>query len=128
MPQQGSEFGPGVGFLPFWLGVAMSILSVLLILNTLRRPAGPAKSTIFPARQAIIAISLVLTSLAGYILLLEVFGFLADTMFFTAFLLGIVEREKWKMTLLIALLTSAGLYIVFRLLLGVTLPVNRFGF
>jgi putative tricarboxylic transport membrane protein len=128
MPQQSAQFGPGVGFLPFWLGVIMAILSILLILNTLRRPADSAKRRIFPARQAIIAISLVLTSLAAYILLLEVFGFLADTMFFAAFLLGIVEREKWKRTLLIALLTSAGLYIVFRLLLGVNLPVNRFGF
>jgi hypothetical protein len=128
MPQQSPQFGPGVGFLPFWLGVLMALLSVLLILNALRRPADSGKSAISPGRQAVIAILSVLAGLAAYIVLLEALGFLADTVLFTAFLLGVVEREKWKMTLLTASLTAGGLYVVFQLLLGVNLPVNRFGF
>ena len=127
MPQQSATFGPGVGFFPFWLGVLMAIVSVLLILNTWRGRAD-FKKKIFPGPQALIAIVLVLGGLAGYIVLLEILGFLVDTMLFTAFLLGMVEREKWKMSILIALLTSAGLFVIFQLLLGVTLPKNRFGF
>lgn len=128
MPQQRATFAPGVGFFPFWLGVLMAILSVLLIVNAWRRPADPTKKAIFPGRQAIIAIVLILAGLAVYIVLLEVLGFLLDTMLFTAFLLGVVMREKWKMTLLIASLTSGGLYVIFQLLLRVNLPVNMFGF
>lgn len=128
MPQQSATFGPGVGFFPFWLGVLMAILSILLILNTWQRPATPTQRSIFPGRRAFIAIVLVLTGLAGYIVLLEVLGFLLDTVLFTAFLLGVVEREKWKMTLLIATLTSGGLYVIFQILLGVNLPKNMFGF
>jgi putative tricarboxylic transport membrane protein len=128
MPRQSATFGPGVGFLPFWLGVLMAILSILLMVTTWRRPADPTKKAIFPGRQALIAIVSVLAGLAVYIILLEVLGFLVDTMLFTAFLLGVVMREKWKMTLLIASLTSGGLYVIFQLLLGVNLPVNMFGF
>ena len=128
MPQQRATFGPGVGFFPFWLGVLMAILSIFLILNAWQRPATPTKKSIFPGRQAFIAIGSVLTGLAGYIVLLEVLGFLLDTVLFTAFLLGVVEREKWKMTLLIATLTSGGLYVIFQILLGVNLPKNMFGF
>jgi len=128
MPQQSATFGPGVGFFPFWLGVLMAILSILLILNTWRRSVAPTKGAIFPGRKAVITIVSVLVGLALYIALLEVLGFLVDTMLFTAFLLGVVEREKLKMTLLIATLTPAGLFVIFQLLLGVNLPKNMFGF
>lgn len=128
MPQQSGTFGPGVGFLPFWLGVLMAILSILLIVTAWRRPADSTKKAILPGRQARIAIVLVLIGLAVYIVLLELFGFLVDTMLFTAFLLSVVMRERWKMTLLIALITSVALYVVFQKLLEVNLPKNMFGF
>ena len=128
MPQQSATFGPGVGFLPFWLGILMATLSILLIVTAWRRTTDSTKKTILPRRQALIAIVLVLTGLAVYILLLELLGFLVDTMLFTAFLLSVVMREKWKMTLLIALITSVGLYVIFRVLLEVNLPKNMFGF
>ncbi len=128
MPQQSATFGPGVGFLPFWLGVLMAILSILLIVTAWRRPADSAKKAILPGRQAVIAIVLVLAGLAVYILLLELLGFLVDTMLFTAFLLSVVMRERWKMTLVIALMTSVGLYVIFQILLEVNLPKNMFGF
>ncbi len=128
MPQQSGTFGPGVGFLPFWLGVLMAILSILLIATAWRRPADLTKKAIYPGRQARIAIVLVLIGLAVYILLLELLGFLVDTMLFAAFLLGVVMRERWKMALLIAMMTSIGLYIIFQKLLEVNLPKNMFGF
>ena len=128
MPQQAATFGPGVGFLPFWLGILMAVLSILLIGKAWRRPVDPKQKTIFPDRQAAIAIALVLASLAVYILLLEVLGFLVDTMLFAAFLLSVVMREKWKMTLLIASMTSFGLYVIFQVLLEVNLPKNMLGF
>jgi len=128
MPQQSATFGPGVGFLPFWLGVLMAILSILLIVTAWRRQAAPTKKAVLPGRQALIAIVLVLTGLAVYILLLELLGFLVDTMLFTAFLLNVVMREKWKRTFLIALMTSVGLYVIFQKLLEVNLPKNMFGF
>lgn len=106
----------------------MAILSILLIVTAWRRQAAPTKKAVLPGRQALIAIVLVLTGLAVYILLLELLGFLVDTMLFTAFLLSVVMREKWKMTLLIALITSVGLYVIFRVLLEVNLPKNMFGF
>ena len=128
IPQQTASFEPGVRFLPFWLGVLMAILSIMLIVNVWRRPADPKKGGTLPGRQALIAIVLILAGLAGYIILLEVLGFLAGTMLFNTFLLGVVMREKWKWTLLIALVTSGALYVIFKVLLEVSLPKNIFGF
>ena len=106
----------------------MAMLSVLLILNAYRQVAAPTQRSIFPGGKALRTLGTVGAGLATYILLLEVLGFLVGTGLLTAFLLGFVEREKWSTTLLVAVLNSVGLYVVFQRLLGVNLPMNRFGF
>lgn len=123
-----ATFGPGAGFLPFWLGALLAILSVLLVLGASRQAVGPDTKPIFPRGMSLLTLGAAIGGLAVYILLLEVLGFLVGTGLLTAFLLGLVEREKWSTTILVAILNSAGLYLVFQVLLGVNLPSNRFGF
>ena len=124
-----ATFGPGSGFLPFWLGVILAALAVILLATTWRRRA-TEKDCIspFPGAKALIAIGAVLGGLAAYIVLIEVVGFLMDTFLYVAFLLGVVERERLLTTILIALSTTAGLYLIFQVFLGITLPSNMFGF
>ena len=124
-----ATFGPGSGFLPFWLGLLLALLAVILLATTWRRQATEKdRKSPFPGTRALIAIGSVLGGLAAYIVLLEILGFLADTFLYVAFLLGVVEREKWFMTLLVAASTTAGLYLIFQVLLRITLPSNMFGF
>ena len=123
-----ATFGPGAGFLPFWLGALMALLSILLIVNAFRGPVVPATKPVFPSGRALMIVGAVIAGLTVYILTLEILGFLVGTGLLTAFLLGVVEREKWYTTILVAVLNAAGLYLVFQVLLGVNLPANRFGF
>ena len=124
-----ATFGPGSGFLPFWLGVLLTVLAVILLATAWRRQATEKDSkSPFPGKRALIAIGSVLGGLAVYIVLIEVLGYLVDTFLYVAFLLGIVERERWPITVGVAVLTTAGLYFIFQILLGITLPSNRFGF
>jgi len=127
MPQS-ATFGPGVGFLPFWLGVLMALLSIVLIIKAGRGPRDPKTRRIFPSWKALVTLAAILAGLAVYILLLDVLGFLVDTALYSAFLLGVVERERWPKALGVAVLNSGGLYLIFRMLLGVSLPKNMFGF
>jgi putative tricarboxylic transport membrane protein len=127
MPPSGT-FGPGAGFLPFWLGIAMGILSIILLVNATREPAQGSSPSPFPKGQAIIAILETAGALAAFILLLETLGFLISIVLLTAFLLRIVERVGWLTTVTVAVANSAGLYVVFQILLGVSLPKNIFGF
>ena len=123
-----ATFGPGAGFLPFWLGALLAFLSILLIVNAFRRPVVAATKPVFPSGRALLSLGAVIAGLTVYILTLEILGFLVGTGLLTAYLLGFVEREKWYTTILVAVLNSAGLYLVFQVLLGVSLPANRFGF
>jgi putative tricarboxylic transport membrane protein len=124
-----ATFGPGSGFLPFWLGVLLTVLAVILLATAWRRQATEKDSkSPFPGKRALIAIGSVLGGLAVYIVLIEVLGYLVDTFLYVAFLLGIVERQRWPITVGVAVLTTAGLYLIFQVLLGITLPSNMFGF
>jgi putative tricarboxylic transport membrane protein len=123
-----STFGPGAGFLPICLGAVMAVLSILLLVNASRQPKDGAGRSPFPGRKAMLAIVATVGAMAAFILLLETLGFLLATTLLTAFLLGGVERERWLTTSLVAVGNAVGLYIVFQVLLGVSLPKNLLGF
>jgi putative tricarboxylic transport membrane protein len=124
-----ATFGPSAGFLPFWLGVVLAVMATTLFVSALRRPATEKESeAVFPEKQALFAITSVLVGLAVYILLIEVLGYLVDTFLFIVFLMKVVEREKWPLTLMVAVGTTAVLFITFQFLLQITLPSNMFGF
>ncbi len=123
-----ATFGPGAGFLPFWCGVLLALLSVLLIVDAFRRPVAAGGKSVFPSGRALLGLGAVIAGLTVYILTLEILGFLIGTGLLTAYLLRFVEKEKWTTTVIVAVLNSAALYIVFQVLLGISLPANRFGF
>jgi putative tricarboxylic transport membrane protein len=123
-----TTFGPGAGFLPICLGVITGLLSVLLLVNASRQPRDAADRSPFPDRKAMLAIAAAAGAMAAFILLLETLGFLLATTLLSAFLLGVIERERWLTTALVAVGNAIGLYIVFQVLLGVSLPKNLLGF
>ncbi len=123
-----NTFGPGAGFLPFWLGVAMAILSIILLVNATREPVQASDPIPFPKGRPIVAILETIGALAGFILLLETLGFLLSIALLTAFLLRIVERMGWLTTVTVSVANAIGLYVVFQMLLGVSLPKNVLGF
>ncbi|HSC70283.1 MAG TPA: tripartite tricarboxylate transporter TctB family protein [Candidatus Methylomirabilis sp.] len=121
-------FGPGPGFFPFWLGAVMAVLSVLLIVKASRRPAASRAAPLIPSLRALLPVLLAVGGLAAYILLLERLGFLLGTTLLSVFLLGVVEGEGWPKSVLVGVLNAVALYVIFHLLLGVSLPRNAFGF
>jgi putative tricarboxylic transport membrane protein len=127
MPPSGT-FGPGAGFLPFWLGAAMAILAAILLVNAIREPAPAGGRAPFPTGRKLLPLVETAAGLAGFILLLEWLGFLVATGLLTAFLLKVVEREGWVMTGIVAVANAGALYVVFQILLGVSLPKNILGF
>ncbi len=128
MPPSAS-FGPGAGFLPFWLGVVLAILATILFVSAWYRQAGEQdKKSVFPGKQALLTIVSVLIGLAVYIYLIEILGYLVDTFLLILYLMKVVEREKWLLTLTVAVGTTVILFVTFQVLLKITLPSNMFGF
>lgn len=118
--------GPGPGLFPMWYGIAMVALSLLLIINKVRRPDTDAKTpTDWPAvgralgTWAAFTVSVLLMAWVGFVVSFSLFSFLLVTLIF---------QRSALAAALTAIGVTTGFYAVFTLALGVQLPQGVFGF
>ena len=69
-----------------------------------------------------------LVALLIYALTMEHLGFILSTTLFIAFLLWLVERQRWYVIVFGAVLSSLATYLVFKVWLETALPIGLFGF
>lgn len=122
LPYSGLE-GIGAGFFPTWLSGILLILSVCYIYSALRRE--DSQSEPMPKGKALLNILFILLCMIGFIILVTFLGFVITS---TLFLFVLLYRNyRWYMNIGISLGISLVIFFVFNSLLGVTLPVNGFG-
>lgn len=120
------DFGPGPGFLPFWLGFIITTFSILVIFATLRgsspRKTSGDEETARPSRALSIWFALMLA-----IALLAWLGFYFSFAMLTAFLVLAMERRSVTVAIAIGVGTALGFYLILSLALGVPLPSGPWG-
>src|SRR5215470_13966728 len=85
----GTLHQPGPGFFPFWAGVLLGILSLILLINSLKNRERLSLSGLKSWK-----LLLVTGALLAYLLLLEMLGFVTITFLFL-FLLLCLEYKGW---------------------------------
>jgi putative tricarboxylic transport membrane protein len=113
---------PGPGFFPFWGGVVLGLLSVVLVIDALRRGGAKAGELGWSWKAPVVA-----GAVLGYVLLLEWLGFTAVTFLFLLFLLRL-ERYGWALSGVSATAGAGATYVVFQLWLRTQLPAGPLGF
>jgi len=114
---------PGPGFFPFWGGVALGLLSVLLVVRPPARDAPDAPRLAPDTARPFVAAGAVL----GYLLLLEVLGFVPVTFLFLLLLFRL-ERRGWAFSAASAAAGAVACYALFQLWLKTQLPTGPLGF
>jgi putative tricarboxylic transport membrane protein len=118
--------GPGSGFLPFWLGIAMAVLAGFLLVGALAsRDAGVGW---LPRGEGLKRLVVVLTGTTAFVALLQVVGMILSTVLFLVALLRLLEGYRWFVTLGVAVAMAVVNYLVFTYWLRVPFPVSPFGF
>ena len=117
----GTLRAPGPGFFPFWGGLLLGMLSLLLLVRSLKSRERFGSSAIPWA-----ALLVVLAALLSYLLLLETLGFVLVTFFFLLLLFrfgitGWIHCCAW------AVVATTLTYALFRLWLKVQLPRGLLG-
>lgn len=121
-----SASGPGSGFLPFWLGVALAILAIILLVGAVRqRDPGSAWA---PRGHGAVRFVVVILATAAFIVLMPVLGMTLATALFLTVLLKALEGRSWATTLGVAVGMAAANWAIFARWLGVPFPVGVFGF
>jgi putative tricarboxylic transport membrane protein len=122
-----TSLGPGAGFLPFWVGVALTILSCVWLAQVSFEPAKNLSEGFLPNRKGGKQVLSILSALVLCVVLLGPLGFSLTMFGFLIFLLLILGRQKPVVTLVIALIGSFGVQYVFENWLGVGLPKSSIG-
>ena len=117
---------PGPGFISFWSGVILGILTILMLVQSIwldkADRAGEKKERI-EWRAVFLSIGALFVS----ILIFERFGFIISAFLLVGFLLKCIERKGWFVTLLTSLLMTLASHYIFKVLLQAELPKGVFG-
>lgn len=114
----GSFRFPGPGFLPFWLAMALTIISIIYLITNL---GTDVKVKLWPEKtwfRPLIAIAIMF----AYAFLMKWFGFCTATIILFVTWMTVVAKEKWRTVALVSVLATAITYSLFVVFLKVPLP------
>ncbi len=124
----GSLSSPSTGFFPFLLGGLIILLSVIgLVSASYEKLKGVGWDSVIKGmlwkRPFIAFISLLL-----YVLLVKYLGFIITTVIFMAFLLRVLEHQRWVVVIGMSVLVALVSYGIFEMGLKSQLPAGILGF
>jgi len=123
----GSFRNPGPGFFPFIAGLIVAGMALAIHLQS--RGKVSAKGTREPLwadKKRIQKMILTTLALLAYGVGMDYLGFLVSTFLFLAFLLRMIEPQRWSLVLLESALASGISYLIFDIWLQAQLPKGLF--
>jgi putative tricarboxylic transport membrane protein len=123
----GEFHNPGPGFLSFYAGLILGALALIIHLQSRKASSTENKDkSIWANRQKGFKMVLTVLALLAYAVIMNYLGFLVSTFIFLAFLLRVIEPQRWSVALLGSLVASAAFYCIFELGLQSQLPKGPF--
>jgi putative tricarboxylic transport membrane protein len=120
----GSLHDPGSGFMIFWVGAVMTVLSLAAVVAAARQPAGEALASLWAGTRWML-VPYVIVLLGVYAWLLPTLGFLVGTVILLFLLFKTIEPSGWFASLFAAVATTAATYLVFHRWLKTQLPAGN---
>ena len=112
--------GPGPAFMPFWLGLVMAMLALMMLVRSIRQK-NPGADWL-PRGEGLRHMLVVLGASAAFVALLKVTGMIIGTALYLTVLIRYLGRHPWWMTLAIALAAAGFNWLVFVHWLRVPMP------
>jgi putative tricarboxylic transport membrane protein len=128
----GSLHEPGPGFVFFWTTVVVGLLSLTVVIRSfVGKTTEEEKGSSPPLKGGTKKVVFVLIALFLYAVLLEWVGFIIVTLLLMIFLMRVVEKKPWWLTLVAGVTITGVAYLVFETALQSHLPqgvLERLGF
>ena len=118
-----TEFTPGPGFMPFWVGVVLALLSCYLILDSFLRKPGPKDDAkLLPGKHALYRVGGIMLLLFGAKFAMNYLGFPLTLFLFTTAILWLLERYSIIKSASYAAAYAAVTWFVFSYVLSMGFP------
>jgi hypothetical protein len=117
------EFGPGPGFLPFWLGITLMVCAISVLVTDLRSAVTSEKLFRPKTVKCLQVLGLIVT----VFLLLPVLGFSAGLALITGAGMRLMGKHRWVSCVLTAIGTAICIHYVFGQWLSIPLPKGMIG-
>jgi uncharacterized membrane protein len=118
-----SEYGPGPGFLPLWLGIVLIGSAVFVLLNILRKHVKVDTFLKPGTKQSAMMLILIFISF----LLLPLLGFSVGLAFFSGVTMRVMGKHGWMACGLTTVGIAIGIHFVFGQWLHIPLPAGMVG-
>jgi putative tricarboxylic transport membrane protein len=109
--------GPGPAFLPFWLGLVMAVLAVMMLFKK-----SNSDKAWFPRGEGLRDMLVVLAVTVAFVALLNVTGMIIGTALYLLVLVRFLGRHRWWATVAIAAAAAGFNWLVFVHWLRVPMP------
>jgi putative tricarboxylic transport membrane protein len=118
-----AEYGPGPGFVPFWLGVGYIVLGLVLLAQYIFSRA-ETEGLVLPGKRATWQMFLVMLGFFVFVYFAEMIGFLIGLGLLYLYLLVVVERKGWWFSLAVSVGNVFFFWVIFEFLLQTRLPIG----
>ena len=122
LPYSG-DFGPGPGFLPLWLGIALTVCSIPVIITDLRTTERSEKLFQPETRKCLKVLILIVT----VFLALPAFGFSAGLALITGGGMRLMGKRSWVSCVVTVIGTAVCIHYLFGQWLSIPLPKGMIG-
>jgi hypothetical protein len=112
--------GPGSAFLPFWLGLVMAALALMMLVRSLKEK-DPGAAWL-PRGEGLRDMLVVLGATVLFVALLKTIGMVLGTALYLAGLVWYLGRHRWWVTLAVAVAAAGFNWLVFVHWLRVPFP------
>lgn len=123
LPYKG-EYGPGPGFLPLWIGMALIGCAIAAIIKAVRQVDRGKERFIQPKTRQV---AVIFVTLIATFLLVPVFGLSLGLALFTGFTMRTAGRHGWILCIATAVVTAAAVRLIFGVMLDIPLPKGVIG-
>jgi putative tricarboxylic transport membrane protein len=115
--------GPGPAFMPFWLGLVMAFLAIMLLVRSVKQQDPGA--VWFPRGEGLRDMLVVLGVTIVFVALLNVLGMVIGTALYLAVLIWYLGKHRWWVIVAVALAAAFFNWLVFVHWLRVPFPEGK---
>jgi len=123
----GTLHDPGSGFMFFWVGLIMVGLSLVILVQGVRKGGDSQGVWAVFSGLRYPKVIYVLIALSVYAYVFNLLGFIPATVLLLIFLFKAIEPQRWSVAILGAVASSLIAYLVFQVWLGSQLPKGLLG-